>query len=205
MKKYKEIFTRWSENLRFSDLKKNAGMSAFTKKHKKIRNKAIGTDTATIKLIDAKIDNATDSITFYFQTGYTPIYPPDYQPGMTIPDKGFEIVPNRDDKYIMQLKVLDFFTWLDTSPDEITVKDIEDVFKVADVQYFCECPSFHWQGANYISSQFDASIYPTNIAPTQWDSIHHDDNFVCKHLSGVLTNIEFYIPQMRQKIIKAIR
>lgn len=200
MKKYVPLF----ENFTFDDLKKNVGMSHFTKIFRKERNSLTQTENRAAKLIDVKINKVNDYVIFYFQTSGTLKYSDKYIYGMTEPDRDFDIKQNFEEIYIMQLKILNFFEWLDTSSTNITKKDIEDVLEVADIQLFCDCPSYHWQGANYHMSINNASIYPTNIPPKHWDNYHDSDQYLCKHLGGLISSIKFFIPQMRQKIIKQV-
>lgn len=194
------------ENLRFTDLMKNAGMSSFTQDKRDVRNDVMpGTgESRYAKLLDVEIDEVNDNVTFTFETPVTDIYPDDYQFHMTNPDNDFVLNKNPDEIYTMQFRILRFFEWLKTTPEDITNKDIEDVLEVADVQVWCSCPSMHWQGMNYILSSFDASLNPTNIAPKFWNKYHNDDNFVCKHLGGLINSIKFYIPQMRMMIKKRL-
>lgn len=201
MKRYKPLI-RWSEELRFSDLKKSAGMSDFTKEKRKDRNKAGQLENKTAKLIDVQINKKEDWIKFLFVTIPTDIYPPDNISQNVDPISNFKLHPT--EQYTMELKILKFFSLLDTTPNEITNKDLEDVLEVANVQVFCDDPSFHWQGDNYISSMFGASVYPTSIAPKFWNKYHNDDNFLCKHLGGLINQIKSFIPQMRTKIKKKL-
>jgi len=199
MKRYKSIYKHFTEELRFSDLKKSAGMSDLTKDFRKERNKVMKPENITAKFIDTKIQGK--DVMFEFLTEVTEKYPDGYKWGEVEPDSNFDIKkPNSSKTYEMNLLVLDFFEWLDTTPDKITNKDIEDVLEVANVKLWCNCPSFHWQGMNFIMSTFDASIHPTEIAPKFWNKKHMDDNFLCKHLGGLVNQIKFYIPQMRMGI-----
>ena len=199
MKRYKSIYKHFTEELRFSDLKKSAGMSDLTKDFRKERNKVMKPENITAKFIDTKIQGK--DVMFEFLTEVTEKYPDGYKWGEVEPDNNFDIKkPNSSKTYEMNLLVLDFFPLLDTTPDKITNKDIEDVLEVANVKLWCNCPAQHWQGNNYILSTFDASIHPTEIAPKVWNKKHLDDNFLCKHLGGLVNQIKFYIPQMRMGI-----
>ena len=105
------------------------------------------------------------------------------------------------------IRILDFFKWARTKPGyksakELTTKELKEIFSVANIQIFCNCPSFHWQGTNWVVSQFDASIHPTTIEPKHWDKFHNDDNFACKHLSLLLTSIPFFISPMASMLNK---
>ena len=74
---------------------------------------------------------------------------------------------------------------------------------------FCSYPSFHGQGSIWVVTLLDASIYPTEIAPKVWNSpkLHGDSqgrmsNFLCKHLTGLIDQVGFFIPKIRNTIIK---
>lgn len=202
MRKYKPLF----EDLTFNDLKKSVGMSTFTLRHRKIRNaKPAGQQESKVaKLIDAKVES--NDVTFIFKTPATQnIYPNSHKYMKTDPNQSFDLHNNTKKLYTIEFKIIDFFKWVDTAPSEISVKDIEDTLEVAYIKLFCNCGSFHWQGSNYNLSVNNASIYPTNIPPDHWNDYHNADQYVCKHVGGIINSIKFFIPQMRQKIIKKVR
>ena len=206
MKRYKPLFTtHFTEELRLSDLRKDAGISALTKQFKKIRTKQIGAESRNAKLVDVKVNREDDYVEFAFITIVTP-YPndKDHKYGETDPPD-WDIDPNASKKYEMVIRVLDFFKWIDTTPNEIVNKDIEDALNVANIQLSCNCPSFNWQGFAHKLTGFDASIYPQTIADPIWSLRHNDDGLICKHLQGLLNSIKFYIPQMRQTLVKQVR
>ena len=96
-----------------------------------------------------------------------------------------------------------------SSLDTITEEDVRVLLESAYVQVLCNDPSFHWQGSNWAATQLDASVYPTEIAPRVWNSpkLHGDSggrmsNFLCKHLTGLINQIGFFIPKIRDIIIK---
>lgn len=208
MERYKPIFSKqkFTEKLSFNDLRKNAGISALTKQFKKSRGKKLkGGETSVTKLKDVSISRSGNYIDFKFETRVTP-YPedPDHTYGETNPPD-WAIKKNQDKRYTEIIRILDFFDWLETTPEDITKQDIEDVLNVADVQVSCSCPSFNWQGMAYNLTQLDASIYTQTIPDPVWGPRHNNDNILCKHLQGLINQIAFYVPQMRQKIIKAVR
>lgn len=182
------------------DFKKQAVMSDITSEYKKIRNQMIGYENRVTKLVDIEINIKDNYVIFYFLTEPTPMYPDNHIYKTTQPKKNFALKP--DNTYTMLIKVLDFFDWLETSPHEITIDDIKDVLRVADVQVFSDDPSFHWQGMNYKLSQLGSSVYPTNIEDKVWGKRHKDNNFMSKHLGGLLDSIDFFIPQMASKFRK---
>lgn len=70
------------------------------------------------------------------------------------------------------------------------------------------CSSFHWFGKNYRATQFDCSLYPTNIPDKQMRGRFGEYDILCKHLGNMLKNqsIQFFLPQMAsaaQKILKS--
>ena len=69
---------------------------------------------------------------------------------------------------------------------------------------FSTSPSFHWTSPNYFLSQLDGSIYPTDIAPKVWDKIR-GESFLDKHLAQLFSSIDFFIPQMAQKLNSKLR
>lgn len=190
------------ESLRLSDLMKSASMSAFTKKFAKETNKLMGNATNRAKLVQMKVNKKEDYVTFIWLTERTPKYKDNFHTMISNPNKNFEL--EQSNVYEIEIRFLDFFKLLDTRPnnDEITNKDIEDVLNNSDIKIWSDVPAFHWQGANYNLSLFDASIYPTNIAPKQWNKFHNEDQLLDKHSASILNSIKFWIPQMRMMIKK---
>ncbi len=190
------------EYITISDLMKSQGMSNFTKKFRQQRNKAQGTENKLSVLIDVDINKEKDYIIFYwFTDATTNVYPDDYKFKDVDPEANFKLVLDPSKTYTLQIKILNFFEWLDTYPDKkiITMKDIKDIFSISYVQLFSDDPSFHWQGMNFWISQLDGSIYPTDIAPKFWNrsDLHGDGNaFVSKHLGGLINNIKFWYNPM---------
>ena len=119
--------------------------------------------------------------------------------------KTFKISKNSGKVYELQIKILNFWEWLDVfEGEEITSKELKDILKVSDVQVFSTSPSFHWTSPNYFLSQLDGSIYPTDIAPKVWDKIR-GESFLDKHLAQLFSSIDFFIPQMAQKLNSKLR
>jgi len=200
-----------NEWINLSDLKQSMGMSDFTKKTRKQRNKEFGTENKKAKLIDVKLNEKEKYIDFYWLTEPTyPIYPKDYVYKNTNPKVNFKLEPDNSKTYTLIIRVIDFFEWLSTYPDktEITEKDIKDIFDVSYIQVWSDDPSFHWQGMNYWISQLDGSIYPTKIKPKRWNSpkLHGDGNaFVSKHLGGLINNIRFWYNPMASMLTNRLR
>lgn len=208
--KYPLLFGKLEEFVTMADLANAASSSNLTKAFRKRRNDLIGTENKLAKLIDVFIDEADKSVTFAFLTTVTP-YPddPDYKWKELDPDD-FSLDNNRSKTYELQIKVLEFFDWLETSPDltEVKGKDIKDILQVSNVQVFSTSPSFHWQGQNYFLSQLDASIHPTDIAPKHWNhATRHgsDPYFLDKHLYGFLRSIDFFQNPMASMLTKKLK
>jgi len=197
---------KFSESLRFSDLMKMASLSPFTRDYNKETNKLMGNPTNHTKLKSAKFNIKKDYVTFIWKTKRTPKYPKGHKMKAYDPITK-SLVPAR--QYTIEIRILDFFKLLNTSPTDITNKDIEDVLKVADIQMFSSVPMFQFQGGNFNMTMFDASIYPEDRPPVYWNKVvskfgktHDEKQFLDKHSAGVVNSISFYIPIMRQ-IIKS--
>jgi len=193
--------SKFSENLRFTDLMKKASMSDFTKGFAKETNKLMGAPTTHTKLKSMKVNKKQDYIIFVWKTKRTPKYDKGTPMKVVDPKADFSLKSAR--VYTIEIKILDFFKLLHTKPNgDFTNKDIEDVFNVCDIQIWSNVPAFHWMGMNYNMGMFDASLYPTDIEPKHWNDYHNSDQFLDKHTAGVVNSIKFYIPQMRQMIKK---
>ena len=193
------------EELRLSDLQAHAGISDFTKSWKDDRLKRKGAANKSAHLISVDIDKENDYVTFKFYSA--PTYT--LTGGITDPDNNMSL-DKTSPWYTQEIRILDFFKWAKTNPNfksekELTTDELKEIFKVANVQVWCNDPSFHWQGDNFIISQFDASIYPTDIAPQRWNKLHKDDNLVCKHLSMLLASIDFWISPMASMLNKKLQ
>lgn len=195
------------------DLKDKSNISSFTQKWVKDRNRTTGVGNKSIKLVDMFLDEAENSITFQFLAEATELN--GKKPNKSLGDYGeyegekeevspttFKIEKNPGKVYELQIKILKFFDWLKVfEGEEITSKELKDILKVSDVQVFSTSPSFNYQGFNYWLTQLDGSIYPQNIKPEVWNKIHGDGvAFLDKHLYSLLRSIDFFIPQMAQKL-----
>ena len=137
---------RLDEWVTLSALKNTASIDAFTRKHRDIRNKAVGTENTTAKLINCVYNEQLDCLTFIFRTtATTPIYPKKYQFKKVNPTLDFSLSNNDEKVYYSHIRILEFMKWLkDTRPDEmadqpITWREIKDVLEAAYVQVFCNC------------------------------------------------------------------
>lgn len=186
------------------DLADAGNISQFTKQYRQSRTRKMGGNEATqSKLVDMVIDEADNSITFQFLTEVTP-YPedPDHQWSEADPEANWKLKRNRSKVYEIQIKVEQFFDWLNTfEGEEITSKELKQILEVSDVKISSTSPSFNWQGFAYWLTQIDASIYPQSIKPTRWDTYHGDgEAFLDKHTYGIARSIKFFINQMAQKL-----
>ena len=197
----KKVF---SENIRFSDLMNMASLSDFTRDYNKETNKLMGNPTNHTKLRGMKINKEEGYVTFVWKTKRTPKYKKG-TPMKAVDPLTLELKPAR--LYTIEIRILKFFEWLNTAPDKITNKDIEDVLKVADIQIWDSTPMWQFQGGNYNLSLFNGSIRPETRSPEVWNNLvskygktHNENQFLSKHSAGVVNSIKFYIPQMRQMI-----
>ena len=69
------------------------------------------------------------------------------------------------------------------------------------------CLSFHFFGKNYRASQFDASLFPTNIPDNKMRSVYGEYDLLCKHLANLMlpNSIQFFLPQMASASQKELR
>ena len=203
---------RLREWMTLADLNVGEATSPFTKQKRAIRTALYKGENITSRIVQGTYDKNDDSMTFEF---VTPATVKAYEPGTkfqkTDPHNNFQLIPNNEKKYHMYVKILNFLELLrGTRPDSlaaspITWKEIKDVLEVAYIQLFCDDPSFQYQTANWSLSQVDASIYPTNISPRKWNKIHGTDNFLCKHLKGLLDQLGFFLNQMASVATKVVR
>lgn len=206
MKRYEEI-KKWivlEEDLTLSDLKKHAGISDFTKPFMKDRRNLKGIGSKSASLIDCIVNKQDNYVKFDFRS--SPTYPTqDHK--KTIPKQDFKLV--KTPVYIQELMIVGFFDWLEAwDGDELTKKDMKDILSLNKLKVFCNCPMYHWQSPNYYMSQeFDGSIYPTNIAPTNiknsngtiigWKARHNSgEALVCKHIDLIISSIDFFLNNM---------
>jgi hypothetical protein len=193
------------------DLRDKGNISQTTSYFRKRRNKIMGLENTTAKLIDCFINEADRSVTFAFLTTVTEddeLYGPDFEYKETDPKKGYPLTVNRSKTYEVQIKVLEFFDWMETHPniDEITRKEVKEILQVSNIQVSSTSPSFNWQGFAYWLTQIDAAIYPQSIKPKQWDKIHGDgEAFIDKHVYGLLRSIDFFLNPMSSMLSKKLK
>lgn len=204
------------EYITLADLKDKGNISDFSMKWRKDRNRIMKGENITAKLIDCVVDEADKSVTFQFLTKATELgnkepndnIDSDYRfytepKGKTDPPNTWNIKKNRSKTYEIQIKILNFFDWLDVFEGEkIGRKEINEILEVSNIQISSTAPSFYWQGMAWYLTQIDASIYPVNIKPQFWNKpqYHGDNYFTDKHTYGILRQISFFTQQMGSKL-----
>jgi hypothetical protein len=180
---------------------KNASMSAFTRKFAKETNKLMGNPTNRAKLTQLRINKAEDYVTFIWLTERTPKYPDNFNAKVVEPTS---MSLENGNLYTIEIRVLDFFKLLETTPGypNVTDKDIEEVFLNCDIKVWSDVPAFQFQGMNFNMTQFDAAIYPEHRPPNHWNKYHGGNQLLDKHAAGIVNGIKFFIPMMRQMIKK---
>lgn len=184
------------------------GMSSFTKKFFVQRKKELGNLKKVMKMSDVMINKKEGSLLFTFFSRST--YPNDAMDSVN--PKSLELKKDPDRAYTQQIKVLDFFKWAKTKPKyvsskQLVMQELKEILEVADIQIWCDCGSFQFQGMNAINTMFNAAIYPETRMPTEgnWKSKHKDDSFLCKHLFTIFNNINFYINPMNSMLNKKLK
>jgi len=192
------------ENLRLSDLTKNVGLSDFSAKFAKARRKKKGAGNKSAKLIEMRVNRKKGYITFIFLQEPTDLF----DTKVTKPPS-MKLVPSN--LYTQQIRILDFFKLLKTNPNfknfkDVTIDNIKEVIKNADIKCHCDCPAQYWQGNTYNLSVLDGSIYTTNIPPKYWNKYHGDGNqIICKHLQLLFNSIFFWLSPMASTVYKYLK
>jgi len=203
------------------DLADKGNVSDFTATWRKDRNRVMGAENTTAKLVDCFIDEADKSATFAFLTEATELGGKDpndnidssYRfysgPKGEIDPDTLDLKRNRSRTYEIQIRILDFFSWLDVFEGEkVGPKEMKEILEVSNVQIFNTSPSFQLQGINYWISQIDGSIYPEDRKPQRWNapSLHGDGGaFLDKHTYGLLRQIKFFINPMASMLSSKLR
>lgn len=206
------------EFVSMADLMDTGNISGFTMDFRKDRTTIMGGENIQAKLLNVFINKADNSVVFLFQTkatvggaGKKLRRPPADR--YKVPKKrtqplNLSLIPNPEKKYEIQIKVLEFFSWLDAQQeglDELNNKHIKEILEVSNIQVFSSAPSFHWQGMNFFLSRLDGSMYPTNIAPKRWNKIHGEDYFLDKHLYGLIRQMKFFYNPMSSMLTKRLK
>lgn len=165
------------------------------------RRKIMGQSTQSTKLIQSKLDNSTDSITFYFLTEATEKYGPSHNFKDVNPNQGFNLELDPSKTYEIHLR---FEGVSSLAKAEITVQACKSFLWNTDFAIWSNSPSFHWQGFNYNLSQLDAAIYPTSIAPKKWDKVH-GEALIDKHLIDLFIHVKFFMNQMASSLFNKVK
>ena len=179
-----------------------------------IRKGLLGTPNMQIKLVASTL-NDDGSADFIFSAEATPAYGEDYvykelkDAPSTDKINASDLVTNRSKEYMMCIRLVDFFYLVDyfgLIDDGVFDKEDLDIVigESMDVKLSCSCPSFVWTGTSYWLTVNNASLMPNSIYPQQWVK-HRPDVKVCKHLSTLIRNLGFLIPQMAMSIKKNMK
>jgi len=195
---------KFVEDMHIEDFKDVAAISAMTQKFRAQRRQMLGQEIARVKLMTVQFDRQGDWIEFQFKSTSTPNTPVKSKSDQAA---DFALQPNPPKVYTLLVRLDKFFTWmLDTLPDgrSLTLKDMKDAVKVCPVKFWSDSPAFHWQGHNYVLTQLDAAVYPTNIAPRRWNQprYHGQDAMLDKHLAALIRNISFFLNNMTAMLNK---
>ena len=195
------------EDMHIEDFKDTAAISAMTQKFRTQRRQMIGQEIANVRLMTIQFDKKDDWVEFQFKSISTPNTPSKQQSNQYA---NFALKPNPPKIYTLLIRLNNFFTWmLNTLPDgqALSLKDMKDAIKVCPVQFWSDSPAFHWQGHNYVLSQLDAAIYPTDISPQHWNQqkYHGQDAMLDKHLAALIRNISFYLNNMTAMLNKNLQ
>lgn len=201
----KNYKSKLEEDLHLKDFTKHSGASDFTKDWIEIRRKIVGAGNKSSKLHSIKVNRKKDYVTFIFKSK------PSYKDSAVdvVDPSTLSTASHKARTYTEEIRILDFFKLAETKPgyekSEMTLEEIKEILNVASIQTFCNCQSFQFQGMNYVSTLFDASIYPEYRAPKRWNKFHKDDNFICKHTSSIFNSVKFWINPMSSMINKYLK
>jgi len=196
------------EFLTLPALTKNAGISTFTKRFKKERNKIMGRENSIARLVKCVIYKKKGFVEFFWHVPATKKYGDKYKYKQAVPND-FSMFNNPKKEYTVGLRILDFFSWLDTYKADYPIqrKDLKDILTTANIQLYSSDPSWYWQGMAWNMDQVGASMYPVEIAPKHWNKPeYHNDGqaFLSKHMQGVMNSLGFYLNQMAAMLNKEL-
>lgn len=195
------------EEVYLSDFKK-FGMSDYGMKFRKEKNKLMGSESKTSKLISVELQDRDLLISFLTEPTEAK-YPDNYKYKQVNPET-LKLEPNPSKLYQTDIMIIDFLDWLETYPNKetITEKDIKDIFDVSAIKLFSNIPSFQYQGSNYYLSVLDGSLHPTDIIPKFWnDETRHGDsnNFLDKATYGIIQQYQFWKNPLASMVTKYLR
>lgn len=208
------------KELTLGDLRDKGNISDFTMTWRKDKNRTTGTENTIAKLVDVFINEPDDSMTVVFQTKATELngkepnknidsnYKFYKEPKERISPLNKSIMPNSEKTYEVQLKFLNFSSWLETHPEgePITPKDVKEILEVSDIQLFSSSPAWLYQGFMYWNTQLGTSIVPETRKPKRWDKVHGDGQaFLTKELYGILGQMSFFLNPIASKLTKRLK
>ena len=195
------------EELNLKDFKNHSGASDFTKDWIEIRRKMRGAGNKSAKIKGIRVNKKKGFITFVFNS--VPTYT---AKAKAVTQSGGREIKKNVSNYTQEVRIVDFFKWAETKPGydkkKMTRDEVKEVLNVSTIQVDCNCPAFTWQGLSYYLTQLDGSIIPNNIEPKRWDKYHDQGNdigLVCKHLSAIFQQIEFWLPVMTGMVNKYLK
>ena len=186
-----------------ADLVDEAAISPLTSKHLSRREILAGDAKNNIYLKGALVED--NAISFNFSS-FATVEAYDDNHEFKRVTKNHRMKRNPQQEYELYLKFLDTETWTKNMVHrgEIGEDDIAVLVKNAYVQCWNTSPAFHYQGHNYWASELDASIFPTNIQPTKWDT-KHPETQLDKHLAQLLYSLPDYYEAMAKEVKKELR
>lgn len=204
------------EEITLFDLFDKDNIAPSTMAYRKERNKIMGAENTIAKLLDIFLNEADNSATIVFSTQATVLSSSEQNTfaGKGVYDRAkkrvsplnLNLLKNPEKKYEIQIKILEFFDWLDVFDGEkVTRKEIKEILEVSDVQVFSTSPSFQYQGYNYFCSEISASAYKTGIKPQVWDKRLGGEYFLDKHLYGLIRNMKFWYNPIASMLTKKLK
>lgn len=208
------------QEITISDLATKSNISDFTMTWRKDKNRTMGAENKVAKLVDVFLNEPDNSMTVVFQTKATELngkkpndnIESDYrfydEPKERISPLNKNLLPNNEKTYEVQLKFLDFNSWLSTHPEgqPITPKDVKEILEVSDVQLFSSSPAWLYQGFMFWNTELGTSIVPETRRPKRWDKYHGDgQSFLTKELYGILKQMSFFFNPIASKLTKRLR
>ena len=190
-----------NEDLHLSDFKHHQATSDFTKDWIEVRRKIKGPANKSAKIHSMRVNRSKDYIIFVFKSK------PTYDSKAQSVDVKSMIMNGNVNAYTQEIKVEGIFSLLKTKPEynvqKLTIDEIREALNVCAIRVSCNCPAETFQGLSYYLTQIDGAIYPNNVKPKRWNKYHDKDSdtgFVCKHLSLITNQIEFFLTNFTSMI-----
>lgn len=198
------------EELTVLDFKSGA-LDDFRMQFRRDRTGITGVETQSAKMLSAVKKNKGKDVLFTWKT--IPTYKPAQK---TKPKSGFALTNAQS--YQMQVLFIDFYEYMEkvfetNTTEGLKLSQFREIANAVDVKLSCLCPAWHFGGYNYELTQFNASLYPTNIPNPDWTQRLKDwasesgqsgtMGLLCKHLGGpggLMANITFWYPAMLNRL-----